>query len=121
MPSPAPPLEGDELLSAVTEAMVALHERYHHRVPVSAVTRLLEGDLLVCVMGGVYTDVEKTMIELERGPIVRDTRSAFQHAMQERFIAEVERLSGRGVLRFMSSSHIGPDLEVELFMLDDLV
>ncbi len=26
-----PPLSGEELLSAVTEAMVALHERYHHR------------------------------------------------------------------------------------------
>jgi hypothetical protein len=46
--------------------------------------------MLVCVLGGVYTDVEKTMIE---------------------------RLSGRDVLSFISNQHVGPDMEVELFML----
>jgi uncharacterized protein YbcI len=68
-------------------------------------------------MGGVYTDVEKTMIELERHTIVQETRSAFQDAMQHRFIHEVERLSGRRVTAFISNSHVGPDLEVELFVL----
>jgi uncharacterized protein YbcI len=119
MPSPTPPLHGEDLLTAVTESMVALHERYHHRVPVSAKTQLLENDLLAVVMGGVYTDVEKTMIELQRGPLVQETRSAFQDAMQHRFIAEVERLSGRNVLAFISNSHVGPDLEIELFVLRD--
>jgi uncharacterized protein YbcI len=119
MSSPAPPLDGEDLLTAVTESMVALHERYHHRVPVSAKTQLLENDLLAVVMGGVYTDVEKTMIELQRGPVVQETRSAFQDAMQQRFIAEVERLSGRDVLSFISNSHVGPDLEIELFVLRD--
>ena len=52
MPSPAPPLHGDELLAAVTESMVAPHERYHHRAPVSARTQLLGDDLLAVVMGG---------------------------------------------------------------------
>ena len=121
MQSASPPLFGEELLIAVSAAMVALHERYHHRTPADAVTRLLEGNLLVCVMSGVYTDVEKTMIELQRGAVVQETRGAFQHATQERFIAAVERLSGRGVLDFMSSCHIGPDLEVELFVLDPLI
>jgi hypothetical protein len=35
----------------------------------------------VCVLGGVYTDVEQTLIELERGTIVQDNRGAFQNAM----------------------------------------
>jgi uncharacterized protein YbcI len=117
MSSPAAPLEGEELLTAVTASMVALHERYHHRVPVSAKTQLLEDDLLAVVMGGVYTDVEKTMIELQRATIVQETRSAFQEAMGQRFIDEVERLSGRNVLVFISNSHVGPDLEIELFVL----
>jgi uncharacterized protein YbcI len=115
--STAPPLDGEDLLSAVTEAMVALHERYHDRVPVSAKTQLLGDDLLAVVMGGVYTDVEKTMIELQRGPVVQETRSAFQDAMQQRFIDEVERLSGRDVFAFISNSHVGPDMEIELFVL----
>ena len=48
---------------------------------------------------------------------MQETRSAFQHAMQDKFIAEVERLSGRRVTTFISNSHVGPDLEVELFVL----
>jgi uncharacterized protein YbcI len=112
-----PPLCGEELLSAVTDSMVALHERYYHRKPVSAKTQMLGEDLLACVLGGIYTDVEKTMIELERTTVVQETRSAFQSAMQRKFIDEVERLSGRGVLAFISNHHVGPDIEIELFML----
>lgn len=117
MSSPTAPLHGEELLTAVTEEMVALHERYHHRIPASAKTQLLEGDLLAVVMGGVYTEVEKTMIELQRVTLVQETRSAFQEAMQGRFIEAVERLSGREVLAFISNSHVGPDIEIELFVL----
>jgi uncharacterized protein YbcI len=117
MSAPTSPLTGDALLAAVTAAMVALHERYRHRAPVTAKTLMLGGDLLACVLGGVYTDVEKTMIELQRNTTVRETRSAFQTAMQHKFIAAVERLSGRDVLAFISSQHVGPDVEIELFML----
>jgi uncharacterized protein YbcI len=117
MTAPDAPLTGETLLAGVTETMVAFHERYHHRKPVTAKTLLLDGELLVCVLGGVYTDVEKTMIELQRAPIVRETRSAFQNAMQHKFIAAIERLSGRDVLAFISNHHVGPDMEIELFML----
>ena len=117
MMAAAPPLSGDEMLKAVTDAMVALHERYHHRVPVTAKTLLLGDDLLVCVLGGVYTDVEKTMIELQRSTIVQETRSTFQVAMQRRFTDQVENITGRGVLAFISNHHVGPDIEVEVFML----
>jgi uncharacterized protein YbcI len=117
MVAPEPPLTGDALLDAVTESMVALHQRYHHRQPVTAKTQLMGNELLACVMGGVYTEVEKTLIELEQQTIVQGTRSAFQHAMQHKFIDEVERLSGRHVVAFISDSHVGPDLEIELFVL----
>ena len=117
MPAPETVLTGDALLVAVTDAMVALHKRYHQRKPVTAKTQLLGGDLLACVLGGVYTDVEKTMIELQRIPLVQETRSAFQTAMQDKFISQIERLSGRDVLAFISNHHVGPDIEIELFML----
>jgi uncharacterized protein YbcI len=117
MMAAAPPLRGDDLLEAVTDAMVALHERYHHRKPVTAKTRMMGDDLLVCVLGGVYTDVEKTMIELQRSTIVQETRSTFQNAMERRFIDAVEQITGRDVLAFISNSHVGPDIEIEIFML----
>ena len=120
MPATTTPLSGDELLDAVTDAMVELHQRYHHRAPVTAKTMLLGGDLIACVLGGVYTTVEQTMIELQRSPIVQETRSAFQQAMQHKFIAAIELLSGRDVLAFISNHHVGPDIEIELFMLKPL-
>ena len=117
MTAPEPPLSGEELLTAITEEMVALHQRYHHRKPVTAETKMLGDDLLACVLGGVYTDVEKTMIELQRSTVVQETRSAFQNAMQHTFIDKVGTLSGRDVLAFISNHHVGPDIEIELFML----
>jgi uncharacterized protein YbcI len=71
----------------------------------------------VCVLGGVYTDVEKTLIELQRTPVVHETRSAFQNAMEYKLVAAVERLSGRKVLTFMSDHHVGPDIEIKISML----
>jgi uncharacterized protein YbcI len=117
MPAPDAPRIDEDVLAAVTRSMVALHERYHHRKPVTARTRLLGDDLLACVLGGVYTDVEKTLIELQRSTTVQETRSEFQNAMQHKFVAEVERLTRRSVLVFISNSHVGPDLEIELFVL----
>jgi uncharacterized protein YbcI len=111
-------LYGDELRAAVTAEMVALHERYHGRAPTTARTELMGDDLIVCMLGEVYTDVEKTMIELQRSALVHETRSAFQQAMGSRFVHGVERLSGRRVLGFMSTHHVGPDLEMELFVLE---
>ena len=112
-------LSGEALLEAITDAMVALHLRYHGRVPATAETHLLGDDLLACKLGGIYTDVEKTMIELQRTRDVHDTRRVFQAATRHRFIAVVEQLSGRTVTAFISNYHVGPDLAVELFLLED--
>jgi uncharacterized protein YbcI len=79
---------------------------------------MLGDDLLACLLGDVYTDVEKTMIELQRKAMVAETRSAFQQAMEHRFISTVERLTKRKVARFISAHHVGPDLELELFVLE---
>ena len=110
---------GDDVLSAVNDAMIALHSRYHGRQPVRARTQMLGDDLLACMLGDIYTDVEKTMIELQRQAMVRETRSAFQQAMEQRFIAAVERITERKVERFISTHHVGPDLELELFVLEN--
>ena len=84
----------------------------------SAKTLLLDDELLACVLGGVYTDVEKTMIELQHTAIVKQSRSTFHTATRHTFIGAIERLSGREVLTFISRHHVGPDIELELFILD---
>jgi uncharacterized protein YbcI len=109
---------GDEVLDAVNDAMVALHQHYHGREPATSRAQMLGDDMIACVLGDMYTDVEKTMIELHGPALVQDTRSAFEHATQQRFIEAVERATGRRVTRFMSMHHVGPDLEVLLFLID---
>ena len=37
--------------------------------------------------------------------------------MQDKFLETVPDLSGREVLGFISNSHVGPDMEIELFFL----
>ena len=110
-------LRGEPLLAAVSEAMISMHERYHGCVPATAKSLMMGDDLLACVLGGVYTDVEKTLIELQRQTIVQETRSVFREGMQHKFIETIQRLSGRQVLAFISNQHVGPDLEIELFVL----
>ena len=117
MPATEGILSGEELLDAVTDAMVGFHQRYHHRKPVTAKSLMLGDDLIACVLSGVYTDVEKTMIEIQHGTIVQETRNAFQDAMQDKFINAIQGLSGRHVLAFISNHHVGPDIEIELFFL----
>lgn len=110
----------DEVLDEVTQAMVALHVRYHGREPGSAHTRVLDDDVLACLFGDMYTPVEQTLIELQRSALVHESRSAFQNAMEHRFIGAVERITGRTVEEFISTHHVGPDLELELFVLEPL-
>jgi hypothetical protein len=57
------------------------------------------------------------MIETQRKTIVREPRNEFQNAMQDKLIEAVERLTGGNVLAFISNHHVGPDLEIELFLL----
>jgi len=109
---------GDSELEGVTEALVALHERYHGRTPANARSQMMGDDLLACLLGDVYTDVEKTMIEMQRKALVHETRSAFQQAMERRFSSAVETITGRRVAKFISTHHVGPDLELELFILE---
>jgi uncharacterized protein YbcI len=57
------------------------------------------------------------MIEIQQKTIVQQTRNTFQNAMQDKFIKAVQDLSGRTVLAFISNHHVGPDIEIEMFML----
>jgi hypothetical protein len=74
--APPAPLTGDKHLVTMTDAMTGLHQRSYQRPPVTAKAQLPGDDLLACVLGGVYTDVEKTMIELQRSRTVKTSATA---------------------------------------------
>lgn len=74
-------------------------------------------DLLSCILGGIYTDVEKTLIEIEGPRGVHATRQRFQDTIRPKLMDTIERLSGRPVVSFISNYHVGPDVAIELFLL----
>jgi uncharacterized protein YbcI len=75
------------------------------------------GDVVICVLHGAVTPVERILIENRRARIVRETRAAFHEAVGDRFRGVVERQTGRRVEAFMSQTHLDPDLVVEVFVL----
>ena len=93
-----------------------LHKDYYGKGPTKAKTFLVD-DTVVCILGGGFTAVERTLIESGREQVVRDIREAFQRAMDERFTAVIEEALGRRVVAYMSQMHVDPDVAVEVFLL----
>jgi uncharacterized protein YbcI len=111
-PQPAGPLRQD-----ISNTVVTLFKQRFGRGPTSCRT-YLEADLVVLVMSGGYTPGERTMFEAGKWHEVRQARMAWQDSMEARFVEAIERLTHRSVKAFMSANHQGPDITVELFVLN---
>jgi uncharacterized protein YbcI len=111
-----------DVLTAVSDGMVALLKEYYGRGPTQAKT-YYHDDLIVCVMRGGFTRVEQTLLDGGRGEAVIEQRMAFQEVMRERFTAVIEHATGRPVIGFMSGNQQDPDMIAEVFVLSpsDLV
>jgi uncharacterized protein YbcI len=111
-----------EILTAVSEGMVALLKEYYGRGPTQAKTYYMD-DLVVCVLRGGFTRVEQTLLDGGRGHAVIQQRMEFQEVMRERFEAVIEHATGRRVIGFMSGNQQEPDMICEVFVLapSDLV
>ncbi len=105
------------MLAEATNVIVGLHARHYGKGATRSKSYLLD-DVLVCVMEDVYTTVERTLIGVGEADQVRATRRAFQEAMQAEFRAEIERVTGRRVLAYISQVVTDPELAVEIFVLE---
>ena len=122
---PIPPdqqAQRGEILTAISDGLVALLKEHYGRGPTSART-YYDDDLVVCLLRGGFTRVEKTLLAGGRGHEVAQQRMAFQELMRERFEGVVERATGRKVIGFMSGSQQDSDMLCEVFILapSDLV
>ena len=102
---------------ALSNAMTKMHRDKYGRGP-NSVRTVMGHDHVICFLEDIYTPVERTLIEAGRFPAVKETRSAFQDTMEDKFSASVEELSGRKVIGFLSQVHVDPDLAVETFILE---
>jgi uncharacterized protein YbcI len=116
-----PNTQGD-VLTAISEGMVALLKEFYGRGPTRAKT-YYQDDLVVCLLRGGFTRVEQTLLEGGRGSSVIQQRMEFQDLMRERFEAVIEAATDRRVIGFMSGNQQDPDIMCEVFILDptDLV
>ena len=105
-----------EVLTAISEGLVALLKRFYGRGPTGAKT-YYEDDLVVCLLRGGFSRVEQTLLGGGRGSSVIEQRMDFQELMRERFSAVIEDATGRRVIGFMSGNQQSPDLMCELFIL----
>ena len=105
-----------DVLTAISEGMVALLKEYYGRGPTQAKT-YYQDDLVVCLLRGGFTRVEQTLLDGGHGHAVIEQRMAFQEVMRERFTAVVEHATGRPVIGFMSGNQQSPDLICEVFVL----
>jgi uncharacterized protein YbcI len=105
-----------EILTAISEGMVALLKEYYGHGPTQAKT-YYQDDLVVCLLRGGFTRVEQTLLDGGRGHAVIQQRMEFQEIMRERFMAVVEHATGRHVIGFMSGNQQSPDMICEVFVL----
>jgi uncharacterized protein YbcI len=89
---------------------------YTGRGPTKARTTI-NGEWIFVTLTDTLTKGERTLAATGRSQFVRDARRAFQDAMRDDMVAQVERLTGRTVIAFLSDNHIDPDVAIECFQL----
>lgn len=114
--SPTPNTAHGEVLTAISEGIVALLKEFYGRGP-TRTKSYYEDDLVVCVLRGGFSRVEQTLLDSGRESAVIQQRMEFQEVMRERFAKVVEDATGRSVIGFMSGNQQDPDLMCEVFIL----
>jgi uncharacterized protein YbcI len=102
---------------AISNAITRLHREHYGRGPDRART-IIEHNYVITFLDDIYTQVERTLIDVGERETVRQTRLAFQRAMEPRFVAAVEEAMGRRVIAFLSQIHFDPDVSQETFILE---
>jgi uncharacterized protein YbcI len=114
--NPSTPSVHGDVLTAISDGMVALLKEFYGRGPTRAKS-YYEDDLVVCVLRGGFSRVEETLLEGGRGAAVIQQRMEFQDVMRARFTDVIEGATGRPVIGFMSGNQQQPDMMCEVFIL----
>jgi uncharacterized protein YbcI len=108
-----------QLAAAISTTVVKALARTTGRGPTKAKTTLGDNGVFV-VLQDSLTVGEQTLTDAGQGQAVLDLRRRWQAVMQADVSREIEELTGRKVIGFMSDNHIDPDLAVEVFVLEPL-
>ncbi len=109
-------LTGGQLAAAISSVVVQRIAEVTGRGPSRARTTLGQ-DAVFVVVEDALTRAERGLVGIGDEEVVRRVRHGLQRVMHESLHNDVERLTGRRVVAFMSTNHIDPDLGVEVFIL----
>lgn len=116
-PDPTADPPRGELLLAISNRIVGLHKELYGKGPTRARV-FYHDDVILVVMRGGFTPVERTLHRAGRDAAVAAQRAEFQEAVKAQFTAAVEELVGRRVMAFMSGSTQEPEMSAEIFVLE---
>jgi uncharacterized protein YbcI len=116
MSPPAPETQHGDVLTAISDGLVALLKEFYGRGPTQAKSYYTD-DMVCCILRGGFTRVEETLLQGGRGAAVIEQRMAFQDLMRGRFEQVIEDATGRPVVGFMSGYQQAPDMMCEVFLL----
>ena len=108
---------GGGLAAEISRTVVRALSQTTGRGPTKAKTTIGENGIFV-VLQDTLTHGERTLSDAGQGRAVLDLRRRWQAVMQADVSREIEELTGRKVIGFMSDNHIDPDLAVEVFILE---
>jgi uncharacterized protein YbcI len=101
----------------ISNALTKNHREHFGRGAGSVKTVINKG-FVITFLEEIYTPLEKTLIGGGREDIVQEGRLAFQAMMRVTYTEIVEEATGRKVRAFLSQNHVGPDIAVEIFVLE---
>jgi uncharacterized protein YbcI len=108
-----------ELAARISNTVVSALARTTGRGPTKAKTTLGDNGIFV-VLQDSLTRGERSLTDAGEGEAVLDLRRRWQGVMRVELSREIEELTGRKVIGFMSDNHLDPDLAVEVFVLEPL-
>lgn len=108
---------GGQLAAAISNTVVRAIAEATGRGPTKARTTMGLDSIFVVVQD-TLTRGERTLVEAGDAVSVLRVREAWQRVMHTSLNREIEELTGRRVIGFMSANHIEPDLGVEVFILE---
>jgi uncharacterized protein YbcI len=110
-------LVAGELNAAIAREAVRAHRELAGRGPTKA-QAFFRGDVVVVVLRDPFTKGERLLLDRGMSEAALDVREELHNAMRQRLVDIVERLTQRGVQAFMAGAHAGPEVAVQLFVLD---
>jgi uncharacterized protein YbcI len=102
-------------MTAVSNALVALHKEQFGRGPTGARSYFAGPDTLIGILEGALLPAEQALVKMGEQQRVRDARLFMQVATSDRFTTKIEEIVGRKVYSFVSALDADNEIAYEIF------